>query len=306
MIKNLLFETSRDNITLNLEESVFSTTRTYDRENIQSINKYTLATYQIFTSGKRNIAKRSYVKFSSFLADTSSIVTQFLLIFYFVFNYTNEKLAYQEIMLKSMKYLDSADFDFHLLKQTVINSNFPAESSRQSLSVIPRCVIKAPIKEYSPLNMAEDKFSINQDTKNYKFVKMNTCHYLLSLCLCNKRKVWKRNKELVEKTQEKVHYFLDVMTYIEKFQEIECLKHILFSKEERHLFDFISSPSLIANSSISELEKVYEEKKELKQKLSQEKLEILIKGYNEVQENQNKKERTKKLVNIYFNEIRSL
>ena len=110
--------------------------------------------------------------------------------------------------------------------------------------------IPVTIKEI-PMNSANSK----DEGLNYK---MSSCEILLSaIFCCNKR--LKKKADLIEKGEEKVFFYMDVLTYIKRMQEIDILKYIILSKNQLNLFDFLSRPSIATADFENEISKRLEE-----------------------------------------------
>ena len=61
---------------------------------------------------------------------------------------------------------------------------------------------------------------------------------------CKKDKHFQNKEILFEKGLERYLYNLDIFTYFTKTREIDILKHILLTLNQRALLDFLSKPSI--------------------------------------------------------------
>ncbi len=70
----------------------------------------------------------------------------------------------------------------------------------------------------------------------------STSDYLIaSFCHCCSKKQKRRNN-LLKKCERKIHYYLDIYTYIKKMQEIDLIKYCLFDENQLKLFKYLSTP----------------------------------------------------------------
>jgi len=82
----------------------------------------------------------------------------------------------------------------------------------------------------------------NNEDEEENFGKFTTFDYLIaSFCYCCSKKQKKRN-HLLKKCERKIHYYLDIYTYIKKMQEIDLIKYCLFDDDQLKLFRYLSTP----------------------------------------------------------------
>jgi len=91
---------------------------------------------------------------------------------------------------------------------------------------------------------------LNESNKNNQmklcqnvFSKMNIIEILYSIfCSCSSKKQRFKNK-LFRQAADRINYYMDVRTYIERAYEHELLLNLLFNKDEYQLFKFLSKPT---------------------------------------------------------------
>ena len=65
--------------------------------------------------------------------------------------------------------------------------------------------------------------------------------FFSSLFFCVSKKNYRRY-QIFKNAEKKIHYYLDIFTYVKKMQEIDLLKYCLFDEEQLNLFEFLSKP----------------------------------------------------------------
>ncbi len=76
------------------------------------------------------------------------------------------------------------------------------------------------------------------------FSKMNIIEILYSFfCSCSSKKQKFKNK-LFRQASERINYYMDIRSYIERSYEHELMLNLLLNKEEYQLFKFISKPTI--------------------------------------------------------------
>ena len=82
----------------------------------------------------------------------------------------------------------------------------------------------------------------NNQEKEENLGNFSTSDYLVaSFCHCCSKKQKRRNN-LLKKCERKIHYYLDIYTYIKKMQEIDLIKYCLFDENQLKLFKYLSTP----------------------------------------------------------------
>ncbi len=70
------------------------------------------------------------------------------------------------------------------------------------------------------------------------FKKMSSYEILLSFCCCIKK--WENKRKLIDRGDEKLNHYLDVINYFKKMTELDYMKYIFLSKDQIPLFNFVS------------------------------------------------------------------
>jgi len=89
---------------------------------------------------------------------------------------------------------------------------------------------------------------IPQTQKNKKeqedIVKLNIIQIVYAaLCsFCSKK--WNIKYRLIKIAEKKIHYYMDIVTYIKTIQEFELLKEMLFNENFLRLFQFVCKPTM--------------------------------------------------------------
>ena len=88
----------------------------------------------------------------------------------------------------------------------------------------------------------------SQTIKNKKeqedLVKLNIIQIVYAaLCsFCSKQ--WNIKYRLIKSAERKIHYYMDIVTYIKTVQEFELLKEMLFNENYLRLFQFVCKPTM--------------------------------------------------------------
>ena len=148
---------------------------------------------------------------------------------------------------------------------------------------------------YSKQELIESKSEQMKDTDNkttssdIEYPKLNLCHILwATICFWSSKKQKKRY-DMIEKVQKKIHYYLDIYTYIKKMQEIDIMKYCLFDEDQLSLIKFLSKPPVKLGTSPIGIYKEFEEHQVNYQKINKNEIDNLFRAYNELR---NKKEIT--------------
>ena len=95
-------------------------------------------------------------------------------------------------------------------------------------------------------NTLVDKIeNVKSNKKNeINFIKLN-----LFQIICNVFCFWcsprlKRNRILLSQAENKINYYMDIITYIKTIQEFELLKDMLLDKKSLKLFQFLSKSAM--------------------------------------------------------------
>ena len=97
-------------------------------------------------------------------------------------------------------------------------------------------------------DLKQTEIIIPQNQKNKKeqedLVKLNIIQIIYAaLCsFCSKK--WNIKYRLIKIAEKKIHYYMDIVTYIKTIQEFELLKEMLFNENFLRLFQFVCKPTM--------------------------------------------------------------
>ena len=82
-----------------------------------------------------------------------------------------------------------------------------------------------------------------------------------------------------------MNYYLDVLTYVKKVQEIDILKYLLLDKDQVKMFNFLTKPTIsMIYSDSDDIYQNIQQNREKHSKIDNQELEEIIKSYNSVKE----------------------
>lgn len=89
---------------------------------------------------------------------------------------------------------------------------------------------------------------------------------------------------IIEQAEKKIHYYLDIYTYIKKMQEIDIIKYSLYDEDQLTLFKFLSKPpvKMGINSFGVGIYKEFEETQHNYTKIGKKEIDLLFKAYNTI------------------------
>ena len=126
-----------------------------------------------------------------------------------------------------------------------------------------------------------------------------------SLCFWSSKRQKRRNK-LISKAENKIHYYLDIYTYIKKMQEIDLLKYCLFDEDQTTLFKFLSKPPIQLGTGPLGLYKEFEESQVNYKKLDKPEIDALYHAYKTVRDKEEITFEDLKLLRLVTAEIKFL
>jgi hypothetical protein len=146
------------------------------------------------------------------------------------------------------------------------------------------------------------KREIDSDIHIERFFKLSTIEIFLikAKCCCKK---FKTRKKILKAGQHKMNFYLDVLTYIKKMQEIDILKYLLLSADQLCLFNFLSKPPVSSNDISSEIYKEFEMEQRKNLTLSKEEILQMHECYYNILKQDRLTNEEKKLVNLVDAEI---
>ena len=109
-----------------------------------------------------------------------------------------------------------------------------------------RNTISSSLRNISSMNtFKKDRFikpKFNSVEIHKDFANLNIFQiFFSSLFFCVSKKNYRRY-QIFRNAEKKIHYYLDIFTYVKKMQEIDLLKYCLFDEEQLNLFEFLSKP----------------------------------------------------------------
>jgi len=132
-------------------------------------------------------------------------------------------------------------------------------------------------------------------------VDFNTIEIICRKCVCRSKSLAIKST-LYDKGVWKLDYYFDVITFIQKMQEIDILKYLLLDKDQYNLINFISKPSV--SLSLDDSDVFYNHvrrNRKIKSRLNREELEEVIESYNLLKARDYNF--NKKLFSLFDNEI---
>ena len=162
-------------------------------------------------------------------------------------NRINSESILHKISEKEKKKVKFDNEDINRLKHKDIKSNLSQEfkiknKKRKTVDLEKEVFESLDMKK---LNQTE---IINQTPESKKdqedLVKLNIIQIVYTaLCSFCSTKFSKKYK-LIKSAEKKIHYYMDIITYIKTVQEFELLKEMLFNENFLRLFQFVSKPTM--------------------------------------------------------------
>ena len=116
----------------------------------------------------------------------------------------------------------------------------------------------------------------------------------------------KRRHRLISKAESKIHYYLDIYTYIKKMQEIDLLKYCLFDEDQSTLFKFLSKPPIQLGTGPLGLYKEFEQSQVNYKKLDKPEIDALYHSYKTIRDKEEITFEDLKLLRLVTAEIKFL
>ena len=162
----------------------------------------------------------------------------------------SERIPHKISDKENMKIKKKVKFDnedINRLKHKCIKSNLRQEFQRKNKRMK---TIDLEKEVFESLDMKEINQTeiINQTPESKKdqedLVKLNIIQIIYTvLCSFCSKKSSKKYK-LLKSAEKKIHYYMDIITYIKTVQEFELLKEMLFNENFLRLFQFVSKPTM--------------------------------------------------------------
>ncbi len=288
---NIIYSSPKDKISATVDRLEFHNTIA----DLAAENPYEggVVYYQILASNKEYLYERTYQKLTSLLADTTGVITQFLIILSIYFDAYNQKKAYKSIMNESMNFIKNERFDASSLKRlnrtdikreemdsgrgsvmgVSIKSNSNDNSGNNNIDKNNNDKIGKPYSNYNKVNIGNNSHSRNssginelKDLKDSKEInkkndisESNANVKKSKGCFCCKKKDPPRKiNDLIEdsKLEEKIDEYLDILIYMKKVSELNFLKSIILgnNNDRMELFNLLSFPTIDKEAGKSTIE----------------------------------------------------
>jgi hypothetical protein len=268
--------------------------------NDRSVNPNGLTLLKVYIRSSPNALTitRQYTKLSGYLADMSGLVSNVLIIIYFITNCINNFVAESSIMNRMLCYKDfivskNQERYVDLIKE-IRNKDRDVSSVRQGGDET--CLSKSPMQD-TPLTENTNRihnFNIqNPDGKSAfdvkpiemhkgsrKPVDFNPLEILFRPFLCSKRQ--KLKSEIYEKSLSKLYYYLSIFTYIRVIQSVDILKHILLDEDQRSIFNYVSRPNVGFGDDENDISREVMQEIESKNHMTVDEIKDLIRSYKTI------------------------
>jgi hypothetical protein len=140
-----------------------------------------------------------------------------------------------------------------------------------------------------------------------KFLKLKTIDVVLSkVTKCCKRKQKDDVKKILTAGKEKLFFYLDVITYIKKMQELDIMKYLILSSDELNIFRFLSKPLISTNDISSSVYKEFEQEQKKSLTLKREEIDILRESYRNIMKKSSLSNIEDKLIHLFDAELDGL
>jgi len=153
----------------------------------------------------------------------------------------------ERIFKKASPDQDNDSMDFEVKKDEIFKETIPPKEEVNTKQVIDINIDN----EVDKINLKERLYSINSDKesdsgrkklpppKNPFNINVSDICCLIFCCRSIKK------KQLIYETSEsKFNYYMDLITYMKKMQEIDIIKYLLLDTDTLNLMNFISKPSV--------------------------------------------------------------
>jgi hypothetical protein len=217
---------------------------------------------------------------------------------YNIFSYTDENLIKFKFQKKKINpYFENTDpikntnsvplkkglFDDALkvnIFKTCTNRNFESINEENNSHNNSYCSLKFKKKKKLPGEKDD-----NKNIKIFPLTKMENIWASLFFWCSN---LQRKRYEIIKKAENKIHYYLDIYTYIKKMQEIDLIKYCLFDNEQMNLFDFLSNPPIkIENLKGKFIYQEFERKQINVKSLGLKEMDDIFTSYNNIRNKKN-------------------
>ena len=159
--------------------------------------------------------------------------------------------------------------EFEEINEKKINNENKNNNNRETLSTL----------ENNLNNKLESKTLLLNKDDDENLGKFSTFDVLrASYCYCCSRKQKRRNL-MLKKCEYKIHYYLDIYTYIKKMQEIDLIKYCLFDENQMKLFKYLSTPPVKLSEKNIGIYKEFEEQQVNYSNIGKNEIDKLVDSY---------------------------
>ena len=155
-------------------------------------------------------------------------------------------------------------------------------------------------------NINKKKYISKTTTKQKDFSQMNILSIIYSLyCSCSSKKQKLRN-HFYQQAAEKIDYFMDIRTYINRSFEHDLIVNLLFTDDEIHLFKFLSKPTIKVGENDIKLFQHPIQSEYLIHNYSTQKIDQLLESYKTIYKKDKKPRLSKQLLEYMGEQIEFL
>ena len=93
---------------------------------------------------------------------------------------------------------------------------------------------------------------------------------------------WKKKKMIIQKGEDRVHYYLDVFNYIKKMQEVDLLTYCIMDYDQYKLFEYLSKPPVKIEEDNNNIYNEFLERQITYKSIGKKEIDSLFKSYNNI------------------------
>ena len=93
---------------------------------------------------------------------------------------------------------------------------------------------------------------------------------------------WKKKKKIIQKGEDRVHYYLDVFNYIKKMQEVDLLTYCIMDYDQYKLFEYLSKPPVKIEDDNNNIYNEFLERQITYKSIGKKEIDSLYKSYNNI------------------------
>ena len=155
-------------------------------------------------------------------------------------------------------------------------------------------------------NINKKKHLRKTTIKQKDFSQLNILSIIYSfICSCSSKKQKLRN-HFFQQASEKINYFMDIRTYIDRAFEHDLIVNLLFTDDEIHLFKFLSKPSIKVSENDIIMFQNHVQSEYLFNNYSKQKIDQLLQSYKTIYKKDKKPRLSKQLLEYMGEQIEFL